>query len=316
MINVENGFKIASNQLTEEQLFPSKKDIEVKIAEYNAIPTKNVINESHFLYDKSFLIKKTFITAINKKLSLYGSFSYFSGKTAKEELKLLDVSNFIKLYIEKRSLKINLKFQLAHIDGRNPKKKDKKIHNFSITRLGRKRKLNMSQPIETIIIRAQQNLDAVRGLNPIQIEIEDDRIINIFKKYETVLYKITPLDLLFPASMKNDRRQISITGKELNGVKKSILNGKMYGFIVIIDFDKISNWTEIKGQSIWVSVSFKDQKEINNNSHLCFPFVTRSFNDLTSFSIYLQDDQNKEIEFNTGEQKISILNFQTEVYLR
>ena len=39
----------------------------------------------------------------------------------------------------------------------------------------------MSQPIESIIIRAQQNFDVVDGLNPRQIEIDDDRIINILK---------------------------------------------------------------------------------------------------------------------------------------
>ena len=54
----------------------------------------------------------------------------------------------------------------------------------------------------------------------------------------------------------------------------------------------------------------------NNNSHLCFPFVTRSLNDLLSFSIDLQGDKNKEIEFNLGEQKITILNFQIDVFLR
>ena len=158
----------------------------------------------------------------------------------------------------------------------------------------------MSQPIETVIIRAQQNFDVAGGLNPAQIEIEDDRIINIFKKYNNVLYKITPLDLLFPASLKIETKQIFITGKELSGVKKSILNGKVYDLIAIIDLDQISNWREIKGQSFSISVSFKDQNEINNNSHLCFPFVTRSLNDLTSFGIYLQDDNNKEIEFNSG----------------
>ena len=47
-----------------------------------------------------------------------------------------------------------------------------------------------------------------------------------------------------------------------------------------------------------------------------FSFLTRSLNDLTSFIIYLQDDQNKEIEFNSGEKKINILNFQIDVYLR
>ena len=178
------------------------------------------------------------------------------------------------------------------------------MYDFSITRPGKKRKLNMSQPIETVIIRVQQKVDLVGSLNPVQLGIEDDRILNIFKKHKNVLYKITSLGLLFPASIKNEKRQIFITGKELNGVKKSILNGKIYDLLAILDPNKISNWTEIKVQSIWVNVSFKDQKEINNNSHLCFPFVTRYFNDLTSFSIYLQDKQNKEIEFNTGEKKL------------
>ena len=66
----------------------------------------------------------------------------------------------------------------------------------------------MSQPVETIIIRAQQNFDVVDGFNPVQIEIEDNRIINILKKYKNVLRKVTPPGLLFPASLKNDTRHI------------------------------------------------------------------------------------------------------------
>ena len=73
--------------------------------------------------------------------------------------------------------------------------------------------------------------------------------------------------------------------------------------MAIIDADKINSWQEIKGQSIWINATFRDQKEINNNSHMCFPFVTKSLNDLLNFSIYLQDDKNKEIEFNSGGKK-------------
>ena len=40
----------------------------------------------------------------------------------------------------------------------------------------------MAEPIEIIIIRAQQDFDIAGGLNPIQIEIENDRIINTLKK--------------------------------------------------------------------------------------------------------------------------------------
>ena len=39
----------------------------------------------------------------------------------------------------------------------------------------------MQEPIETVIIRAQQNFEIVGGLNPIQIEIEDDQVLNMLK---------------------------------------------------------------------------------------------------------------------------------------
>ena len=173
----------------------------------------------------------------------------------------------------------------------------------------------MSEPIETIIIRAQQDFDVDGGLNPIQVEIKDDNIINLLKKYKNVVYKITPIGLLFPASLTNDTTQVFVLGKNLSGVKKSILNEKIFDILAVIDLNKINNWSDIKGQSIWTNVAFKDHKEINNNSHLCFPFITRSFKDLTSFSIFLQDDTNKKIEFKSNEKNPSIFNFQIDIFL-
>ena len=40
----------------------------------------------------------------------------------------------------------------------------------------------MAEPVEMIVIRAQQNFDIAGGLNPAQIEIEDDRVLNLLKK--------------------------------------------------------------------------------------------------------------------------------------
>ena len=54
----------------------------------------------------------------------------------------------------------------------------------------------------------------------------------------------------------------------------------------------------------------------NNSEHLSFPIVTSSLNDLLNFSINLIDNNNKTIEFNTGETKIRIFNFKTEVFLK
>ena len=107
---------------------------------YNAIPTKSYIKESYFLYDKSNLIKKTFVTAITKQLSLCCSFSYFPGKITVTNLKLMNSSDFQK-FIEKRSLKNNISLQLLNVNVSAVKTSNKKIHNFSITKLGRKKKI-------------------------------------------------------------------------------------------------------------------------------------------------------------------------------
>ena len=80
-------------------------------------------------------------------------------------------------------------------------------------------------------------------------------------------------------------------------LKKIVLNYKTFDILAIVDLNKINKWADVKGQLIWTNAPFKDHKEINNNNHLCFPFVTRSFSDLTSFSIFLQGDSNKKIKF-------------------
>ena len=129
LINIESNTDQAENILTEEP-FSKKKDIEEKIIEYKGIPTTNFINESYFLYDKSNLIKKTFVTAINKQLSLYGSFSYFSGKTSVTNLELVNATDSLKFLVEKKSLIENLKLQVAYVDGSEVRTNDKKIHDF------------------------------------------------------------------------------------------------------------------------------------------------------------------------------------------
>ena len=116
--------------------------------------------------DRSNLIKETFITAKSKGASIYGSFSYFQGKTPEEKITLLNVRKFFKFLVEKNTLKNELKFQLTNISGNGPKTKDSIIHNFSITRLCRKRKLPMQEPIETAVVQAQQNFDIVGGSKP------------------------------------------------------------------------------------------------------------------------------------------------------
>ena len=93
----------------------------------------------------------------------------------------------------------------------------------------------MTEPIETVIVCAQQNFENAGRLKLVQIKIEDDRILDIFKKHKNAAYKLTPLGMLFPASVKNDTKEIFLTYRELNDVKKSLINSKIYGLLGVID---------------------------------------------------------------------------------
>ena len=68
-------------------------------------------------------------------------------------------------------------------------------------------------------------------------------------------------------------------------------------------------WGEIKGQSLWINATDEEEKEINNNRHLCFPFITSTLNNLLNFSVNLIDDNNKQTTFEDNNKKNSILNF-------
>ena len=125
----------------------------------------------------------------------------------------------------------------------------------------------MNEPIETVIVRGQQKFDLHDILNPVEIEINDDRILNR-------ILKLTPIAILYPSLVKNDTKQVFVTCRELSNAKVALINGKIYSLLGIINLDKISNWEYIMGKSLWVNISFNEQEQINDSKHLSFSFKT------------------------------------------
>ena len=145
----------------------------------------------------------------------------FIKKTENEIFKIVTREEILKFYINKDITKNSLSFQLTSVSGKIPKLKDKKIYNLSLTKIGEKRKRQTAKQIETVIICAKQNFEIAGGLNLVQIEIEDDRILNILKRYKNAVYRLTPFGLLFPASLKNSTEQIFVTWRKLGNIKKT-----------------------------------------------------------------------------------------------
>ena len=68
--------------------------------------------------------------------------------------------------------------------------------------------------------------------------MEDNRVIKLLNICKNVIYRLTPLGILFPASIKNNTEQIFSTSRELNDVKKALINSKIYRLLQIIDLKK------------------------------------------------------------------------------
>ena len=124
------------------------------------------------------------MTEINKLLSIYGFISYFDKKGTNEAAQIISFINSLKVFVPNDTVKNSLDFKLTKINGSIPAVRVKKVHNVSFTKIGTKRKKQMNEPIQTVIIRSQQKFDLHDILNLIEIEINDGRILNILKRHK------------------------------------------------------------------------------------------------------------------------------------
>ena len=147
LINKERNTEETSSVPTQNSFFPEQKASEDSIKNYKNAPISSFINESYFFYNKSDLIKETFITALNKKILIYGSISFFNKKTENEIFKIVSPEEHLKSFVNRNTTKNSLSFQLTNINGNIPKLKDEKIYNLSLIKIGEKRKRQMSKPV-------------------------------------------------------------------------------------------------------------------------------------------------------------------------
>ena len=116
----------------------------------------------------------------------------------------------------------------------------------------------MQGPLDSLFVRGHQDFDLYEQLNPLEIKITDDAVINKLNKYKQIKYKFTPLGLLLPASIQNDINQIFLTFQELNKAKTALTNGKIVSILGVVNLDEINEWNKIKGKSVWINANFED----------------------------------------------------------
>ena len=97
-------------------------------------------------------------------------------------------------------------FQTAKVSGQKIETTNQKIHNFQLTKTGKKRKTRMIT-IDFISIRGQQNFEDNTEIDPIDIKIENDKIQNMFEKYKKTLSNSLSKGYFFQVLLKMKQKK-------------------------------------------------------------------------------------------------------------
>ena len=247
------------------------------------------------------MIFHTFCTELNQKLQIYGliSTSSIGIKTAQ----LVRPSNSLKFRVMNNKILTQLILSLEDIkEPGEIKTKDAKVTNFSLlstkrkTITGLKRKMSYEIKGEFRIFRIQ-NFELFEKLNPINIQIRDSEINSKLAKYSNKRYKYRFIitNLLLSSSIEQDTNVIFLMCNGLNDAKESLINGKLYKTLGVVNTAEIKDWNKLKGQSKWINIVFKDSENPTVAKHFAFVFETINFTDLLNFQLTLADDKAKLI---------------------
>ena len=119
--------------------------------------------------------------------------------------------------------------------------------------------------------------------------------------------------LVGSSSIVQEIKVIFLISNGINDARTSLINGKIYKSIGVVNVNKRTKGAELKGKSKWVNIVFNDSENPTLVKHFVFAFETTNLNDLLNFELSLLDDQAKPIKFAATEQKIPALTFTIQV---
>ena len=136
-----------------------------------------------------------------------------------------------------------------------------------------------------------QNRSLNEKLNPVEITIHNSQIQRKLSRYGNQRYKYRLIinSLWINSSIVQETNVIFLISNGLNDARTSVINGKIYKSIGVVNVNEKANWTELKGKSKWVNIVFNDSENPTLAKHFAFAFETTNLNDLLNFELSLLD---------------------------
>ena len=203
-------------------------------------------------------------------------------------------------------------------DMRKPGKteaKDAKVTIFSILSTKPKRKVGSKgkmcyQLRDKIRIAGLRNYNKYEKWNPIEINIRDSEIQEKLSRYGTQQQKYCFINdsLLISSSVVQDTNVIFLICNGPNDTRDSLIKGKLYKNLGIININEIKDWTKIKQKSKWINIMFNDSENATLVKHFAFAFETVNLSDLLNFQLSLLHDGVRPVKFDPNNKKNTSIN--------
>ena len=133
--------------------------------------------------------------------------------------------------------------------------------------------------------------------------MRDSGVTTYLSTYRRYKYRFIIDSLLFTSALTNHTNVIFVSCNGLNEAKESLINGKLFKTLGVINLTEIEFWDKIKGKSKWANTCiFTDSKNPTVATHFPFAFTATNLNDLLNFEFILLDDETKLITFPTRKE--------------
>ena len=166
--------------------------------------------------------------------------------------------------------------------------------------------------IDQVKIGGLQNFDRYDKLNPVDISIRDSKVNSFLARFKWCKYRFVIDNLLFSSALTNDTNIIFISCNGLNEAKESLINGKLFKTLGVINLAKIEYWDKVKGKSKWTNAVFTDSEDPTAALHCAFAFTTANLHNILNFEFILLDEA-KLTNFHAKEDKVPTLTFTIQI---
>ena len=231
---------------------------------------------------------------------------------------LIGPSDNLRFHLQEDKYKRSLGFELGKVH--NKKSFNvviNKVFNFGILQSKKNKTIGEKIPmtlelIDTIRILGIQDKDH-DSLNPINISVSSDTVIQELTKYRKYRYRIVLESLLFSLNIENETDVNFVSCDGLANVKEALINSKLGRVLGVCYLNEWKNWELIKGQSKRSQAIFTDSEFQNKPSHFAFAFLTRSISDMLNFKVTLLNGDGNKIKFPVNEKKTLVISFKIQI---